>query len=95
MGPCKETTIERIYREVNGRKMPLSVRRILLRQVAITRPRINDSVTVEGYTSRFTVTRVDTKSETADLQSAPVSGGSTYTLASITWKAISYFDASS
>ncbi len=30
MGPVKETTIERIYREVSGRKMPLSVKRILL-----------------------------------------------------------------
>jgi hypothetical protein len=30
MGPRKETTIERIFREVMGRKMPLSVKRILL-----------------------------------------------------------------
>jgi hypothetical protein len=32
MGPRKETTIERIFREVMGRKMPPSVRRILLRK---------------------------------------------------------------
>jgi hypothetical protein len=30
--PHRETTIERLYREVTGRKMPLSVRRILLRK---------------------------------------------------------------
>jgi hypothetical protein len=30
MAPRKETTIERIYREVNGCKMPLSIKRILL-----------------------------------------------------------------
>ena len=30
MGPRKETTIERMYREVNGHKMPPSVKRILL-----------------------------------------------------------------
>jgi hypothetical protein len=32
MGPRKETTIERIFREVIGHKMPPSVRRILLRK---------------------------------------------------------------
>lgn len=32
MGPRKETTIERIFREVMGRKMPPTVRRILLRK---------------------------------------------------------------
>jgi hypothetical protein len=31
MGPRKETTIERIFREVTGHKMPPSVKRILLR----------------------------------------------------------------
>jgi hypothetical protein len=30
MGPRKETTIERMYREVNGHKMPPSIKRILL-----------------------------------------------------------------
>ena len=30
--PHPETPIERIYREVMGRKMPLAVRRILLRK---------------------------------------------------------------
>jgi hypothetical protein len=30
MTPRKETTIERIYREVNGCKMPPSIKRILL-----------------------------------------------------------------
>jgi hypothetical protein len=30
MGPRKETTIERIFREVSGHKMPPSIRRILL-----------------------------------------------------------------
>jgi hypothetical protein len=28
--PHRETPIERIYREVTGRKMPLAVRRVLL-----------------------------------------------------------------
>ena len=32
MGPRKETTIERIFREVSGHKMPPSIRRILLRK---------------------------------------------------------------
>ena len=30
LGTRKETTIERIYREVNGHKMPPSIKRILL-----------------------------------------------------------------
>jgi hypothetical protein len=30
--PHRETPIERIYREVIGRKMPLAVRRVLLRK---------------------------------------------------------------
>jgi hypothetical protein len=30
MDPRKETTIERMYREVNGNKMPPSIKRILL-----------------------------------------------------------------
>jgi hypothetical protein len=30
MGPRNETTIERMYREVNGHKMPPSIKRILL-----------------------------------------------------------------
>jgi hypothetical protein len=30
--PHRETTIERIYREVTGRRMPPSVKRILLRK---------------------------------------------------------------
>jgi hypothetical protein len=37
MGPRKETTIERIFREVMGRKMPPSVRRILLPKPTINR----------------------------------------------------------
>jgi hypothetical protein len=28
--PLRETTIERIYREVTGRKMPLEIRKVLL-----------------------------------------------------------------
>jgi hypothetical protein len=32
MGPRKETTIERIFREVSGYKIPPSIRRILLRE---------------------------------------------------------------
>jgi hypothetical protein len=32
MGPRKETTIERIFREVTGRKMTAAVRRMLLRK---------------------------------------------------------------
>ena len=32
MAPRKETTIERIFREVTGRKMPPSVKPILLRK---------------------------------------------------------------
>jgi hypothetical protein len=30
MGPRKETTIELMYREVHGHKMPTSIKRILL-----------------------------------------------------------------
>jgi hypothetical protein len=30
--PHRETPIERIYREVTGRKMPLAIRRVLLRK---------------------------------------------------------------
>src|ERR1700690_4507543 len=37
--PLKETTIERIYREVNGRKMSESIKRILLPKRAATRKR--------------------------------------------------------
>jgi hypothetical protein len=29
---ARETPIERIYREINGKKMPLTIRRILLRK---------------------------------------------------------------
>jgi hypothetical protein len=35
--PARETLIERIYREVNGEKMPEAVKRILLK---IPRPKI-------------------------------------------------------
>jgi hypothetical protein len=115
----KETTIERLFREVTGRKMPLSVKRILLRKPTTqgklqksTRagnsvrtcrkpgvmenyiPKMHDTVMAQGYKGRFTVTRVDTKSETADLESTPVSGRPLYTLASVTWKVVSYLDAS-
>jgi hypothetical protein len=30
--PHRETTIERIYREVTGRNMPLAIKRVLLRK---------------------------------------------------------------
>jgi hypothetical protein len=36
--PHHETTIERIFREVTGRRMPPSVRRILLRKPKRNRP---------------------------------------------------------
>jgi hypothetical protein len=37
MGHRKETTIERIYREVTGNKMPAAVKRILLRTRKVKR----------------------------------------------------------
>jgi hypothetical protein len=37
--PRRETPIERIFREVTGRKMPPSVKRILLRKRKATRKR--------------------------------------------------------
>jgi hypothetical protein len=37
MARCKETTIERIYREVTGNKMPAEVKRILLRKRKVKR----------------------------------------------------------
>jgi hypothetical protein len=37
MGTRRETTIERLYREVNGHKMPPSIKRILLPKRSRTR----------------------------------------------------------
>jgi hypothetical protein len=56
-------------------------------------PKVNHTVTVQRYTRRFIVTVVDTKKQSADLRTAPVSGKPNYTLGSVAWKAISYLDA--
>jgi len=53
-------------------------------------PVINDFVatTLGGHSGRFTVIRVDVASKTADLKFLPLSKGSTYILASVTWEQI-------
>jgi hypothetical protein len=51
MGPRKETTIESMYREVNGHKMPLSIKRILLSKRRLNRKAKTKS-TCHAYVSR-------------------------------------------
>jgi hypothetical protein len=43
--PSRETTIERIYREVTGRKMPESIKRILLRTPKYKRKLLSEAPT--------------------------------------------------
>ena len=59
-------------------------------------PKINDIVTTmtPGFSGRFVVTRIDGESETADLESLPVSAGSTYILGSVPWKDLRSLDPS-
>jgi hypothetical protein len=51
---------------------------------------INDAVTttLSGHSGGFIVIGVDVESKTADLESLPLSQGSTYILASVTWNKI-------
>jgi hypothetical protein len=59
-------------------------------------PKIIDIVTttIPGFSGSFIVTRSDAATETADIESLPVSEHSSYILGSVKWKAIRPLDLS-
>jgi hypothetical protein len=58
-------------------------------------PQVGDTVTTatEGHSGSFMVTGVDKEGQTADLQSLPASGASTYVLVCVAWNNLRPVDA--